>query len=205
MALLALNSKVLPQSFTKHGQVITRILHYAGTNLSRSGFVFLQETPWPRSKLGRKGFIQLTLPHCCSSPKDVRTGTQASQEAAAGAEAMEDFIYWVASPGLLSLLSNRTQDYQWDSTTHKGPSYHLSLIEKVLYSWIPWRHCLKRGSFLWDNSCLCCWHTKPASILLQVTLVYSVYHSSRKITRRLISMCHSCFIMFPTVLCFQSY
>jgi hypothetical protein len=39
--------------------------------------------------LGRKGFIQLTLPYCCSSPKEVRTGTQASQETEADAEAME--------------------------------------------------------------------------------------------------------------------
>jgi hypothetical protein len=31
--------------------------------------------------------------------------------------------YWFASPGLLSLLSYRTKDYQpRDSTTHNGPS-----------------------------------------------------------------------------------
>jgi hypothetical protein len=31
-------------------------------------------------------------------------------------------LYWLASPGFLSLLSYRTQDYQpRDSTTHKGP------------------------------------------------------------------------------------
>jgi hypothetical protein len=31
--------------------------------------------------------------------------------------------YWLASPGLLSLLSYRTQDYQSrDGTNHKGPS-----------------------------------------------------------------------------------
>ena len=36
-----------------------------------------------------KGFIQLTLPHCCSPSKEVRTGTQAGQEAGADAEAME--------------------------------------------------------------------------------------------------------------------
>ena len=47
------------------------------------------QTSWPRSKLGRRGFIQLTLPHCCSSLKEVRTGTQAGQEAGADAEAME--------------------------------------------------------------------------------------------------------------------
>jgi hypothetical protein len=33
-----------------------------------------------------------------------------------------DVLYWLASPGLLSLLSYRTQDYQpRDGTTHKGP------------------------------------------------------------------------------------
>jgi hypothetical protein len=47
------------------------------------------QTSGPRSKLGRKGFIRLTLPHCCSSPKEVRTGTQAGQKAGADAEAME--------------------------------------------------------------------------------------------------------------------
>jgi hypothetical protein len=39
--------------------------------------------------LGRKGFIQLTLPHCCSSPKEVRTGIQTGKETGANAEAME--------------------------------------------------------------------------------------------------------------------
>jgi hypothetical protein len=41
------------------------------------------------TKLGRKAFIQLTLPYCCSSLKEVRTGTQAGQEAGTDAEAME--------------------------------------------------------------------------------------------------------------------
>jgi hypothetical protein len=77
------------------------------------------QTSGPRSKLGRKGFIQLTFPHCCSSSKEVRTGTQAGQEAGADAEAMEGCY----SPGLLSLLSYRTQDYQTrDGTTHNRPS-----------------------------------------------------------------------------------
>jgi hypothetical protein len=47
------------------------------------------ETSLPQIKLGRKGFIQFTLPYCCSSPKEVRTRTQASQEAGADTEAME--------------------------------------------------------------------------------------------------------------------
>jgi len=50
--------------------------------------------------LGRKGFIQLTLPHCCSSPKEVRFGTQAGQEAGADAEVMHGGMFLT---GLLSL------------------------------------------------------------------------------------------------------
>jgi hypothetical protein len=38
------------------------------------------QTSWPPSKVGRKGFIQLTLPHCCSLPKEVRPGTHTGQE-----------------------------------------------------------------------------------------------------------------------------
>jgi hypothetical protein len=55
-----------------------------------------------------------------------------------------DVLYWLASPGLLSLLSYRTQDYQSrDGPTHKGPfSLDHSLIEKMPYSWISWRHFL---------------------------------------------------------------
>jgi hypothetical protein len=30
-----------------------------------------------------------------------------------------------------------------------------SLINRMPYSWISWRHFLKKGSFLCDNSCLC--------------------------------------------------
>jgi hypothetical protein len=37
--------------------------------------------------------------------KKVRTGTQAGQEAGADAEAWRDVLYWLASPGFLSLLS----------------------------------------------------------------------------------------------------
>jgi hypothetical protein len=59
-----------------------------------------------KKQMGRQGFIRLTLPHCCSSPKEVRTGTQAGQKAEADAEAMEGcsllaFVPWLAQPVLL--------------------------------------------------------------------------------------------------------
>lgn len=36
--------------------------------------------PHDQSNLGKKGFIQLTLPHCCLSLKEVRTGIQTGQK-----------------------------------------------------------------------------------------------------------------------------
>jgi hypothetical protein len=37
--------------------------------------------------------------------KEVRTGTQAGQETGADAKSLRDVLYWLAFPGLLSLLS----------------------------------------------------------------------------------------------------
>jgi hypothetical protein len=53
---------------------------------------------------------------------EVRTGTHTGQEQELMQRPWRDVLYWLASPGLLSLLSYRTQDYQpRDGTTHKGP------------------------------------------------------------------------------------
>jgi hypothetical protein len=59
-----------------------------------------------KKQVGRKGFIQFTFPHCCSSLKEVRTGTQAGQEAGADAEAMEGCsllacFHWLAQLAFL--------------------------------------------------------------------------------------------------------
>jgi hypothetical protein len=76
-----------------------------------------------KKQLGRKGFIQLTLPYCYSSPR--KSGLELKQ--VMKQELMQspwrDGLYRLASPVLLSLLSYRTQDYQpRDGTTHKGTS-----------------------------------------------------------------------------------
>ena len=66
-----------------------------------------------------------------------------------------DAAYWLASPGLLRLLSYRTQELQpRDGTIQIEPSHPWSLVEKMPYSWILWRSFLKGGSFLCDNSSL---------------------------------------------------
>jgi hypothetical protein len=99
----------------------------------------------------------------------------------------KDVTYWLASPGLLSFLPYRTQDHQpRDGTTHNGPSHPWSLIEQMPYSWISWRHFLKRSSFLCDNSTLCqvdtenqpiqiSKHNENANLGYMGTLYYSQY------------------------------
>jgi hypothetical protein len=51
--------------------------------------------------LGRKGFIQLTLPHCCSSPKELTQGW--NLEAGSDAEAMEGCSLLACFPWLAQL------------------------------------------------------------------------------------------------------
>ena len=65
------------------------------------------------------------VPRNSSSSNAVRAWIQAGQDSGGkrGAEAMEGAAYWLASPGLFSLLSYRTQDHQPRvGTTHNGPS-----------------------------------------------------------------------------------
>jgi hypothetical protein len=80
------------------------------------------QTSGPRNKLGRKGFIRLTLPYCCSSPRKPGLELKQVRKQELMQRPWRDVLYWLASPGLLSLLSYRTQDYQpRDGPTHKGP------------------------------------------------------------------------------------
>jgi hypothetical protein len=67
------------------------------------------QTSRPRSKLGRKGFIQLTLPHCCSSPRKSGLELKQFRKQELMQRPWRDVTYWLASPGLLSMLSYRTK------------------------------------------------------------------------------------------------
>jgi hypothetical protein len=73
-----------------------------------------------------------------------------------------DVHYWLASPGLLSLLSYRTKTTSPEmAPPTRGPP---SLITKKMpYSWISWRHFPNWSSFLCDNFKLCQVDTKLAS------------------------------------------
>jgi hypothetical protein len=82
---------------------------------------------------------------------------------------------------LLSLLFfffNRTQDYQpRDGATHNRPSHPWSLIEKMPYRWISWRHFLKRDFFFYDNSCSCQGDTQnqPVPVLYLFISAFKIY------------------------------
>jgi hypothetical protein len=74
-----------------------------------------------KKQLGRKGFIQLTFPYCCSSPKDTGLELKQIRKQELMQGPWRNVLYWLASPGLLSLLSYRAQDYQpRDGPMHKG-------------------------------------------------------------------------------------
>ena len=76
-----------------------------------------------RSKLGRKGFIRLTLPRCCSSPRKSGLELKQVRKQELMQRPWRDVLYWLAFPGLFSLLSYKAQDYQpRDGPTHKGTS-----------------------------------------------------------------------------------
>jgi hypothetical protein len=72
-----------------------------------------------KKQVGRKGFIQLTLPYCCLSPKEVRTGTQPGQKAEADAEAMGGCSLLAFSA--CSLIEPKLSAQRWH--THQGISH----------------------------------------------------------------------------------
>ena len=114
----------------------------------------------PKSKLGRKGLIQLTLPHRCSSLKEVKTGIQTEQEPGGSS--------WCRGHGgvlLISLLFMACWVYLLKESNMISPGMapptveqafpYWPLIAKTSYSWISWRQFLTWGFFLSGNSSLC--------------------------------------------------
>jgi hypothetical protein len=77
-----------------------------------------------KKQVGEERFIQLTLPYCCSSPRKSGLELKQVRKQELMQRPWRDVTYWLASLGLLHLLSYRTQNYQpRDGTTHKGTSH----------------------------------------------------------------------------------
>jgi hypothetical protein len=73
------------------------------------GFSIPAKTSWPRSKLGRKDFIQLTLPYCYLSPRKSGLELKQVRKKELMQRPWRDVLYWLASLGLLSLLCYGTK------------------------------------------------------------------------------------------------
>jgi len=85
-----------------------------------------------------------------------------------------DVTYWLASPGLLSLLSYRTEDYQpRDGTTHNGlgPPQLITNWENALQLSLM-KPFLQLRLLFYDNSSLLSWHTKLASQFGHIDLLF---------------------------------
>jgi hypothetical protein len=134
---------------------------------------------WSRSKLGRTGFIQLKLPYRCPSPKEIRTGTQAGQEAGADAEAMDRYYLLACFPWLVQLAficNPRLPSQRYYHLQGALPAW--SLIEKMPFSWISWRHFFTWSSFLCDNySCIKLTQNQPAQACSDFTVDFLNIHN----------------------------
>jgi hypothetical protein len=111
--------------------------HIPGPNKERSELEVVlvrvsisAQTSWPRSKLGRKGFIRLTLPHCCSSPRKSGLELKQVREQELMQRPWRDVLYGLASPGLLSLLSYRTK-----TTTSPGMAPPTRGLSPLITNW----------------------------------------------------------------------
>jgi hypothetical protein len=120
------------------------------------------QTSLPRSKLGRKGFIQLTLTYCCSSPR--KSGLELKQVRKQKMMQRQWRDVLTGLPPLACsacfLIKPKTTSPEMSPPTRGPPSW--SLIKKMPYIWISWRHFPNWSSFLCDNSSLCQVDTKLA-------------------------------------------
>jgi hypothetical protein len=95
---------------------------------------------------------------------------------------------------LLSLLSYRTQDYQ----PRDGPTLlPWSLIEKMPYSWISWRHFPNWSTILCDNSSLCQVDTNLVSTVRESCCFFFFFPSSFQFD-------YSSLFPFPYLITFSS-
>jgi hypothetical protein len=98
-ALVINSSKDSPQK-----DIIYKVLWSLMTALVRVSIP--AQTSWPRNKLGRKGFIRLTLPYCCSSPRKSGLELKQVRKQELRQRAWRDVFLlacfpWLAQPALL--------------------------------------------------------------------------------------------------------
>lgn len=108
---------------------------------------------------GRNWFglhFQITV-HSVQELKKYWNGERADTDRGNGAAQFTSLLAWASSTCFL--LELRTAKPRMELPTKGWSLPHWSLIEKILNSWIFWRHFFICGSFLSDDSSLC-WHLK---------------------------------------------
>jgi hypothetical protein len=116
------------------------------------------QTSWPRSKLGRKGFIQLTRPTLLFITKerqDWNSSRSGSRNWCRGHGGMLLTGLLPLACSICFLIELKTTSPRMAPPTIGWVLSPWTLIEKMSYSWISWRHFLTWSSFLCDNSSLC--------------------------------------------------
>jgi hypothetical protein len=90
--------------------------------LVSSGFLFLHKHHDQEASWGGKGLFGLHFHTAVHHQRKSGLELKQVRKQELMQRPWRDVVYWLASPGLLSLLSYRTQDYQpRDGPTHKGP------------------------------------------------------------------------------------
>ena len=117
------------------------------------------QTSWPRSKLGRKRFIQLTLPYCCSSSRKSGLEFKQVRKQELMQRQWRDVAYWLASPGLVSLLSYRRKTSSPEmAPPTRGPPPLITNWENALQLDLLEAFPLLKLLSLWELQPVSSWH-----------------------------------------------
>jgi hypothetical protein len=153
-----------------------------GCIIHMSGFLFLRKYHGQEASRGGKRLFSLHFHTAVHHQRKSGLELKQVRKQELMQRPWRDVTYWLVSPSLLSSLSYRTQDYQpRDGTTQKGTSPTWSLIEKMPYSWISWRHFHNWSSFLCDNSSLCQVDTQNQPVQLTPWLLLSTIASNHQL------------------------
>jgi hypothetical protein len=131
---------------------------------------------WLRSKLERKEFIQLALPHCNSSPKEVRN----LHRAGTWRQELMQRPWRGATTGSIPLACSACFLIEPRNTSPgmAPPTIDWTftpaplVIEQMPSSWISWRHFLSGSSFLCDKSNLCQVDTQNQPVQRLMTTIW---------------------------------
>jgi hypothetical protein len=124
------------------------------------------QTSWPRSSWGRKGLFGLHFRIAVQHQRKSGLELKQVRKQELMQKPWRDVLYWLAANSLHSLLSYRTKTTSPGMSHPRGAFSPWSLIEKMPYSWILWRHFPNWNSFLCDKSRLCQVNTKLVSTVL---------------------------------------